>query len=159
VKSTTVKYILGAILVIVLVASISLYIWYSHAPSTPPLVQVTKCFIDPTTVTVGQLATIHCETQSTDKNDTHEITVEFSIQSTELIAFSSGSSNSLSHPSPYVWQYTDTLGPLGTYSQPTTVNATLQSGYSSANYEIQVTFYSNNTQFANRTLDLAVKNS
>jgi hypothetical protein len=156
------QIIAGSVIVIVLVASIvALWLWFSTRTSstTTPLAEVTACSISQSNVKVGELVTINCGTQNTDKNNTHVIMVRFSIQPTELIDFVMGYPSILTKPSPYVWQYTYSLNPLGTNSQPTTVSASLQTGYFSAGYEIQVTFCVDNNQFDNRTLDLTVNNS
>jgi hypothetical protein len=144
-------------LIIVLVVAIVFWLWPSKlTPSTPPIVEVKACSISPSSVKLGQFATITCATQSKDQNNTHLIIVKFSIQPPELVTFTMVSPNTLTNASPFVWQYDYALNPLATYSQATTVNASLQSGLYSAGYEIQITFYVDNNQLENRTLNLAV---
>ena len=148
---------LTVVLLVVLIVAIVVWFWpATPTPSTTALVEVTTCSISPSSVKVGQFATITCATQSKDRNSTHVIVVKFSVQPTELVAFTTGSPDTLTNPSPFVWQYNYTLDPLATYSQSTTVNASLQSGLYSAGYEIQVTFYVDNNRLENRTLNLAV---
>ena len=145
------------VLIIGFIAAIVFWLWPSAlTPSTPSIVEVTACSISPSSVKPGQFATITCATQSKDQNSTHLIIVKFSIRPTELVTFTMSSPNTLTSPSPLVWQYGYTLNPLATYSRGTTVNASLQSGLYSAGYEIQITFYIDSNQLENRTLDLAI---
>jgi hypothetical protein len=149
--------IVGVTVFVILAASVSILFSLSEPPIQA--VKVTQCSLSSDTIKSGESVTINCATQSNDKSNAHTITVQFSIQSTELITFTIGSTNILTQPRTDVWQYTYSQNPLSKYSQPTTANASLQSGYKSSQYEITVTFLMDNKQFDQRTLDLTVNKS
>lgn len=125
--------------------------------STTSTVKVTKCSLNHTSVNNGSSTTITCTTTNNDQTNVHSITVQFSIQSTELVTFSIGSSNILSQTKSDVWQFSYPQNPLSTYSQPINAKAYLPSGYKSVECVITVTFFTDNKQFDTKTLDLKVK--
>lgn len=153
--------LIAAVLVIVVVLSIFVAVWavYMRPSPTQPLVEVASCYISPSSIRVDQTAFIASETESRDEENYHTIVVQFSIEPTELINFTTSMRSTLVHTSNYVWQYSYSLYPLGIYSDATILDVSLPSGYTSANYEVQVTFLMDGSPFASRTLNLTVNSS
>lgn len=127
-------------------------------PSTPSI-EVTQLSINPKSVSNEGLATITCSTTSNDRNATHQITVQMSIEPTELVTFSVAYPNTLTltQISSTVWQDSYIQNPLSSYSQK--INAqvgSLPSGYLNSDYIITVTVFMDGKQIKNQTLELIV---
>jgi len=120
-----------------------------------PIVEVIDCSLTSDTVANEGLTSITFTMKSNDKDNAHEIRVEFT--SHQLVEFMLGSQNLPREND--VWYYTETLNPSASHTQLINVRVSLESGIAKLAYRITANFYLDGRQFYNKNLDLTVQRS
>jgi hypothetical protein len=118
----------------------------------PPVLELTNFSLDPTSIKAGQTTTLTFTIKSNDKDANHFLRVEF--ESHTLVVFLLG--NNLLPDDNGKYFFTKTFNPGETTTQPITVKAALESGYSEAKYGITVNFFVDGNQFESKKVELTV---